>query len=47
VKAGALHKKNHVFFLHLAFLEGLFSQRKKKEKIIAQLKPGPERHVPY
>jgi len=46
VEAGALHKKNHVFFFHLAFLEGLFSQRKKERKKIAQLKPGPRGTFP-
>ena len=32
VKTGALHKKNHIFFLYLAFLKGHFHNEKKKKK---------------
>jgi hypothetical protein len=32
VEAGVFQKRNHVFFLHLAALEGLFHKEEKKKK---------------
>ena len=42
VKAGALHKKNNIFLMHLVFLEGLFSRRKKKTKKNSAVQARPQ-----
>jgi hypothetical protein len=45
VKAGALHKKNHVFLLHLAPLEGLVHNGEKKKKKVRERAPPQGAHV--